>query len=376
MNGAPEDSERLDKEAKGSSTMEEQLASSFHFRDVIETIILYVGLPAATLYPIGTLLYLSELFFFYGKSPFINADFNSVAYAVILIPDVYIMLQAFASVTWGGYPFLAVLVPAIFLSFLFYARREDWRRFWDISRRRHDTRWLLIAVAIVSLIVGSAYTIWISGRLGTGGRFAAILMPLLLASLLLTLSLWDTRQRQRSSKQIGRQGSSILRSPVLVTITVILAAVVLFLGVVFAFAVLLVLSPQRNGDTSVGVGLIAIYVVFLGGVLSGAKMGKDLKRSELVYALKRISIPRRRWIFRGLIIAYLVYSITNATLAGTVTPPQLPVAEFDTNDTASLLGTASPYVLQNNTTYWFFLTNDGDIVALTNEQVGDLRVKW
>ena len=127
MNGAPEDSARLDKEAKGSSTMGEQLASSLHFRDLIETIILYVGLPAATLYPIGTLLYLSELFFFYGKSPFINADFSSVAYAVILIPDVYIMLQAFAVLTWGGYPLLAVLVPAILLSFLFYARREDWK---------------------------------------------------------------------------------------------------------------------------------------------------------------------------------------------------------------------------------------------------------
>ena len=45
----------------------------------------------------------------------------------------------------------------------------------------------------------------------------------------------------------------------------------------------------------------------------------------------------------------------------------------DTNDTASLLGTASPCVLQNNTTYWFFLTDDGDIVARPNEQVGDLR---
>jgi hypothetical protein len=272
---------------EGSSPTEAELsASPIHFREAIEALILYVGLPAATLYPIGTAIYLSELFIFYGKNPIITTDFNSVAYAVILIPDVYIMLQAFAVLTWGGYPFLAVLVPAILLSFLFYARREDWRRFWDISRRRHGTRWLLIAVAIVSLIVGSAYTIWTSGRLGTGGRFAALLMPLLLASLLLTLFLWDTRQRQRSSKQIGRQDPSILRSPVLVTITVVLAAVVLFLGVVFAFAVLLVLSPQRNGDTSVGVGLIAVYVVFLGGVLSGAKMGKDLKRSEVVYAQK------------------------------------------------------------------------------------------
>ncbi len=368
MNGAPEDSERLDKEAKGSSPTEEELSdTTIHFRDVIEALILYVGLPAATLYPIGTAIYLSELFFFYGRNPLITTDFNSMAYAVVLLPAEYVMLSAFDVLTRGGFPFLAVLVPAILLSFLFYMHPDDWKRFWGDSWRRNGERRLMIVIGVVvaSLIVGYAYALWINGTLGEAGRFAAILISLLLASLPLTLLLLR-----------GRQDSSMPRSPLLITIMMVLVAVVMLLVGIFAFAALLVLWRQGNEDTAVGLGLIALYVVFLGGVLSGVTIGTDYVRSKRIYVVEGTFIPLRRWILRGMLIAYLTYATTNAILAGAASPPDLPVAEIEADDVVLLLGTNSPYLLQNNTTYWFFLDNDGHIVALTNEQVGDVRVKW
>ena len=292
-----------------------------------------------------------------------------MAYAVILLPNEYVMLQAFDVLTRGGFPLLAVLVPAILWSVLFYVHhRDDMKRFWGISWRRHGMRRLLIVIVavVVSLIVGYAWALWVNGTLGDAGRFAAILIALLVASLPLTLLLIRRRQH-----------SSMLRSPLLMTITLLLVVATIVLLVIFAFAVLLVLRPQGNGDTAVGSVLIAVYVVFLGGVLSGVTMGKDYSRSKRIYAIKGTFIPLRRWILRGTLIAYLVYAMTNVILAGVVSPPDLLIAEIEANnDMVPLLGTNSPYLLQNNTTYWFFLDNDGEIVALTNEQVGDIRVKW
>jgi hypothetical protein len=377
--GGPTISEGQDKIEKGSSPTEAELsAATIHFREIIEALIVYVGLPAATLYPIGTAIYLTELFIFYGKNPLITSDFNSVAYAVVLLPNEYVMLQAFDVLTRGGFPLLAVLVPAILLSFLFYINCDDWKRFWGISGRRNDRRRLLIVIGVVvaSLIVGYAYALWINSTLGNAGRFAAILISLLLAALLLTLLLMDTRKRQRSYNQRGSQDSSMLRSPLSVPIMMLLVVVVIPVVVIFAFAVYLVVWRHGNGDIAVGLGLIAVYIVFLGGVLSGVTMGKDYTHSRRIYAVKGTFIPRRRWILRGILIAYLTYSTTNVILAGVVSPPILPIAEIDGNDVVPILGTNSPYLLQNNTTYWFFLNTEGDIVALTNEQVGDVRVKW
>ena len=129
------------------ATNNAQAVSSTGIWDLLESFVLFAGLPALTLYPVGVCLYWVQFTQSY------NIDLDSALYPILLIPREYVLgqvIRAFIAVAFEPF-LLSIIVPIALGSFVFSTL--GWRGLWGSGWKTTPVRRLvtLLGSSIVGL---------------------------------------------------------------------------------------------------------------------------------------------------------------------------------------------------------------------------------
>jgi hypothetical protein len=134
-------------------------------REIAGSLIFYLGIPAATLYPMEAAIFLLQLMSYHGHS------YGTAAYSVSLMASSTMVTWAFYDLLFVVPLAIACILPALILTSVWVAKGRSvvWGTGWRKTPRRRLTVLLIVTIytgGILAFVIAGAYSQWMDYRLG------------------------------------------------------------------------------------------------------------------------------------------------------------------------------------------------------------------